>query len=453
VARLKKAPAGRKNLAPRRAPARVPRTQTRDLITIAALGVSIAVSSLFFDSRAEAAFEAPKRFAALLAITVAAFSAFSVSDVLPQRPWRNWPSERLWSLILFGATLCLTLIATLTSSHRTLSLDATRTLMLFALLLPLGASQALDSGRARVLLVVFLAACAINAAASILQAFGMFEPFAVESIAGRVTSVGFVGNEGYLAILMSLAAAASLSVALLASSSTVCALTWCAVGLFMVALAITRDVTGWIALFVGVLPIARERLVDRRTRLSTAAAVLILFTALGATPPVRGRLEGLVRRARAGQWDSLLSYRCGPWAAGLEMVRDRPLLGFGPGTYEAEFVPHRLRAEIYWRHRFVTPDLNSSYAQAHCDYLQTLAEAGIPAGLSADLGFTILLIGLFRHGRGAAEALHKEGIVVLALLLSGAAAALSWSPVHEPALAIPLLLSGGRAWRLIGETD
>jgi hypothetical protein len=33
--------------------------------------------------------------------------------------------------------------------------------------------------------------------------------------------------------------------------------------LFLIALARTRDVTGWIALVVGALPFARERLVDR----------------------------------------------------------------------------------------------------------------------------------------------------------------------------------------------
>ncbi|HMD49069.1 MAG TPA: O-antigen ligase family protein, partial [Bryobacteraceae bacterium] len=279
------------------------------------------------------------------------------------------------------------------------------------------------------------------------------EPFAVESFAGRVSSVGFVGNEGYLAILMAIATAASLSVALTTSSSAQCALAWCAVGLFVLALALTRDITGWIALLVGALPVARERFVDRRTGLWAAAAVLILVTGLGATPAARVRLVDLARKAQAGQWDSLLSYRCGPWAAAVAMVRDRPLLGFGPGTYEAEFVPHRLRAEIYWRHRFVTPDLNSSYAQAHCDYLQALAEAGIPAGLSADLAFAILLIGLFRAGRCAGEALHQERLVVQAILLSGAIAALSWSPLQEPALSIPLLLSAGRAWRLLGETS
>jgi O-antigen ligase len=51
------------------------------------------------------------------------------------------------------------------------------------------------------------------------------------------------------------------------------------------------------------------------------------------------------------------------------MIRERPLLGYGPGTFAAEFVPHRLRAEIFWSRRLVNPQLNSFYAQAHCEYL------------------------------------------------------------------------------------
>ena len=62
-------------------------------------------------------------------------------------------------------------------------------------------------------------------------------------------------------------------------------------------------------------------------------------------------------------------------------VRERPLLGYGPGTFAAEFVPNRLRAEMFWSRRLVNPQLNGFYAQAHCEYRQALAEAGIPAGL------------------------------------------------------------------------
>ena len=60
------------------------------------------------------------------------------------------------------------------------------------------------------------------------------------------------------------------------------------------------------------------------------------------------------------------------------MARERPLLGFGPGTFGAEYVPHRLSAEIRAKRRFVSPLLSSSYGEAHNDYLQAASDAGIP---------------------------------------------------------------------------
>ena len=317
--------------------------------------------------------------------------------------------------------------------------------------MPLGASRCLEHGRSRALLAVFLAVSAINAVASILQALGVFKLFAIESIAGRVSSVGFVGNEGYLALLMALAAVASLGVALNAWAASIRAAAWSALVLFLIALALTRDLTGWIALAVGALPFARERLVNRRSRAWAAAAMLALIAGVMAMPALRGRVAGLVHKAEAGELGSLLSYRPIPWAAAVEMVRERPLLGYGPGTFAAEFVPHRLRAEMFWSRRLVNPQLNSFYAQAHCEYLQALAEAGIPAGLAADAAFAMLLIGLVCSRVHLREPIRAEAQVILAILLVGSIAALGWSPLQEPALAVPLLLAAGRGWRVLGE--
>jgi O-antigen ligase len=333
-----------------------------------------------------------------------------------------------------------------------MSLEATRVLILFGLLLPLGASRCLMRGRSRALLLVFLAASAINAVVSILQALGVFEPLAIESIAGRVSSVGFMGNEGYLALLMALAAVASLGVALHASILSIRAAAWGAFVLFLIALALTRDLTGWIALAVGALQFGRERLANRRRRAWVAAAMLALLAGVIAMPAMRARVAGIARQAETGELDSLLSYRPIPWAAAIEMIRERPLLGYGPGTFAAEFVPHRLRAEIFWSRRLVNPQLNSFYAQAHCEYLQALAEAGIPAGLAADAAFGMLLVGLVRKRGRVPAPIRAEAQVLLAILLAGSVAALGWSPLQEPGLAVPLLLTAGRGWRVLGDS-
>jgi len=430
---------------------RTPQVQVLESIAILAMAVSIAAAGLLVDPRAEAAFEAPKRLASLIAIVAAALAVLMLPRLMAPLQWPSGPTERRVALYLFLGAIGGALIAALTSPRRAVSLDATRVLILFGLLLPLGASRCLERGRSRALLAVFLAVSAINAVASILQALGVFEPLTIESIVGRVNSVGFVGNEGYLALLMALAAVASLGVALHASTASIRAAASSTLVLFVVALALTRDLTGWIALAVGALPFARERLVNRRSRAWAAAVMLALFGGGMAMPALRGRVAGLVHKAEAGDWDALLSYRTIPWAAAVEMIRERPLLGYGPGTFAAEFVPHRLRAEMFWSRRLVNPQLNSFYAQAHCEYLQALAEAGIPAGLAADAAFAMLLIGLVRRRGRLPEPIRADLQVILAILLAGSIAALGWFPLQEPALAVPLLLAAGRGWRVLGD--
>jgi hypothetical protein len=52
--------------------------------------------------------------------------------------------------------------------------------------------------------------------------------------------------------------------------------------------------------------------------------------------------------------------------------------------------------------------------------------------------------------RPPAGALRAEVRIIAAILLTGSVAALGWSPLQEPALAVPLLLAAGRGWRLLG---
>jgi O-antigen ligase len=127
------------------------------------------------------------------------------------------------------------------------------------------------------------------------------------------------------------------------------------------------------------------------------------------------------------------------------MARERPLTGFGPGNFGAEYVPHRLAAEIRARHRFVTPLVTTSYAEAHCDYLQVFSDAGAPAGLLALGAVGCLFAALVSAAR---RRIDPEAIVLLGVLAAGATAALTWFPLQRPVTAVPILLAAGRAWRV-----
>lgn len=44
-----------------------------------------------------------------------------------------------------------------------------------------------------------------------------------------------------------------------------------------------------------------------------------------------------------------------------------------------------------------------------------------------------------------------DGVAVAAAFLIAFKPALGWSPLQEPALAVPMLLAAGRGWRVLGE--
>ena len=441
----------RKSPALRTDPSSSPEKRLTLSIAVAALAMSIAGASLIVDPRAEAAFDAPKRLVALIGIVVASVAILAIANFPPPRQWRNRP--RLQNVILIMAVVAIAgaIVAAIASPRRAISVDAARVLILFALCLPLGASRALQGKRGITLLAVFIVASAINAAISIFQALGIFQPLTIESIAGRVTSVGLIGNEGLLGLLMAMGAVASLGLARFASSSRTRTACWAAFGAMLIALVASRNLTGWIALSVGIIPLVGDLLTTRRIFSWPAAiAIVVLLAGVIATPGTRSRAASLVRQARSGDWDSILSYRLAPWAAGADMIRERPILGFGPGTFGAEFVPHCLTAEIRWGRRFLNPQSSGSYVQAHSDYLDGFAEIGIPAGLAADAAVVTLIIGLTQIVGRTSGRIRHEALVVLAILLVGSVGALAWSTFQQAALAVPILIAAGRGWRLLG---
>jgi len=421
----------------------------RASIATAALAISIAGSSLIVNPRAEAAFDAPKRLIAILGIVVASLTLLTTPDFAALKEWSKRPTEQLVAMVLAGCAILGAALAAIASPHRAISLDALRIVILFGLLLPLGASRLMERAQFLTLLVVFLGASVINAAVSIFQALGV-QPLPIETIAGRVSSVGLIGNEGYLGLMMAIAVAAAVPVALHASTARIRIAAWATSALMLLALAISRNVTGWIALTVGLIPLAWEPSMRRRIRTwRSAAAIVILVVVGGAILASQGRIRGFLGQGRNGQWDRLLSYRLGPWAAALEMIRERPMVGFGPGTFGAEFVPHRLWAEIRWSTRFVNPQLISFYAEAHCDYLQALAETGIPAALAADAAIVALMLGLARKMRNVERGDEVEVFIIMSMLLVGLMGAVAWPLLEQPALVTPLLLAAGRGWRLL----
>src|SRR5262249_21346632 len=122
----------------------------------------------------------------------------------------------------------------------------------------------------------------------------------------------------------------------------------------------------------------------------------------------------------------------------------------GPGTFSAEFVRHRLKAEIRARRRFVNPLATSSYGEAHSEPLQAVAEGGM-AGVAAVGASVALLAALSRAARRGRPA-APDAAFLLAVLVAGGVGALTWFPLQRPISAIPLLLAAGRGWRVSAQS-
>jgi len=334
-------------------------------------------------------------------------------------------------------------VSALASPRRALALDSMRTIAVLALLLPLGASRVVPNAR-RALMTVFLAASAVNAVVAVLEARGVWSPFRLQTTGTRQETGAYAGNVGYLAIVLAMSAVLALGVLMTAPRARVRAGAAAALVLDAAGLLVNRNLTALMALLAGasVLLVLRFR---RRAALPLGAAVAAVGLAVLAYAPLRYRARELTGAVASNHWDAVVSFRGGPWAAALEMSRRRPLLGYGPGTFGAEYIAHRLAAEIRLKRRFVSPLVTSSYAEAHCDYLQVFSDAGTPAGVLAVGACGGLLV------LAVATAWRRptpEAIVLTAVLATGAAAALTWFPLQRPITAVPLLLVAGRAWKI-----
>src|SRR5215471_342799 len=420
-------------------------------IAAGALALALTAIGLLVDSGADAAFDAPKRLVTLLAIGIAAGAlAFSPGPLRP--PFRPPRSPRDWALLFLAAALVWAALSALLSPRRPASLDSLRVLILYSLLLPIGASRALRRS-GRVLLGVFLCVASVNAGISVLQARGIFQPFALVTEFGSRESTGaYVGNVGYLALGLALAAVAALAILLGAAGRVLRGAAAAAALLFGAGLLVNQNLTSLSALLVGGIVLAVPRF-GRRALLPGLALVVALAAGIALYRPMRERVAGVLLAARQRDWNRVVTYRVGAWKAAAAMAAERPLTGYGPGSFEAEYIPHRLQAEIAARTRYDNPQRTSSYAEAHCDYLQVLAETGWPGGLFAVTAAGLLLAELARTVRRLEGRTRAEAVFLLAFLSAGAAAALTWFPLQRPISAVALLLAAGRGWALLPSSE
>ena len=403
------------------------------------LAAAVLASWTAVDPASIDSYDAPKVVLAATAIAPAAAVA------LGARVFRSGfePPRVSLPAVLLLAGVAGAAISSISSPRRGASLAALRLVLIFLLALPLGASEGYRRHRRRIV-ALFGAAAAVNGALVVLAAARIWSPFAVYGYSNRAGLGALVGNAGYAGIALALAAVTLLPFALRPGRGrplAIAGFVLCAAGLVatqsLSAVAVAVSGTAIYAALAG----------RRRTRTAIAAAAAAVLAAALLYPPMRTRLAGFSRAARKGEWNQALTARAAPWLAAAEMIRAHPAAGVGIGNFGAEYVPARIAAEARHRRRLVLPAMpTNSFAQAHNDYLDLLAGAGIPAGLCVIVASGALLAGLVRRGTR-----DPDAAAAAALLGGGAVAAFAWFPFQIVPTALWLLLEAGRAERALRE--
>jgi len=418
------------------APSRPPRSQVFAWWTVA---VALCAAAWIVDPFADDAFDAPKRLCVLAGALLASVALLWHS---PPLNWRAWPASAKWILAAALAGMLCVLLAACASPHPELAWPSLRRFMVMALFAALGASHLLDDVAGARMFAVFIIACAVNALLSLAQSSGL-ELLPVAQVGGRFNTGALLGNEGYVALTCAMLAASSIACAMNTNSRRARVGFVLLAGLGLAVIVLNQQKTAAVGFAAALLAVAAVRW-RMRWLLAGMAGLLALGSMTALVPPLR-----------AATWDALplssyqqlTTYRIGPWIAALDMASERPLIGYGPGTFAAEMQTHQFAAEIRLHERLGQPT-GASFVHAHQDYLQLAAEAGIPALLL----FLAAILALFtRLALRIPSTLEQQ--VLVAILGTGLVVALGWFPMHIPFTACVLLLCAGRAWRLIATSQ
>ncbi len=176
----------------------------------------------------------------------------------------------------------------------------------------------------------------------------------------------------------------------------------------------TQSRSGWLGMTGGV-GITLLLLAWRKGRKRFLMAMLVLpllAAALGsaawmALPAVRERFGQVLADP-----DKASGIRIQMWRDAPAMFRDRPVFGFGGGSYVWAYPPYQ---------RHVKQHLNWDYA--HNEYIQMLLEYGA-------VGLALVLAGLLATGWGLLRAVGRARSREGAMLLAGAGGALGGSLIH-----------------------
>jgi hypothetical protein len=399
-------------------------TSQRDPVATAlwyVLLLTVAVTP-FIVARVYAAFRTPKTilFQAAMLLIGGATAAWLLyrHDVAAERVFRHrLPIVLALAAVVWTAIVSLTAVQPVVARHAPLAVLCYATLFVATILFARGTLLPL---------MAFLLPAAANALFTILQALHLWSPVELDRIPqGREYAIGMLGNPDYVGTYLIVPCIAAIAAAVAFRRHRVLFIGLAA--LIGAGLFFAQSVTAVGALGIALLSFT---LVARSTRirLSVAAMLLAVGVGLAAYPPTRTRALQLARLLRAGQVNEFTSLRLPAFVVAADMFRERPLMGVGPGNFEAHYMSYKLAADERYPQWIKLG--NRNFGEVHNDHLQLLAEGGLPAYalfLTA-LGHIVALS--FRRSPVHGARAQYVRIFALPAVVGFAAVALGQFPLH-----------------------
>jgi len=321
---------------------------------------------------------------------------------------RTWRFGKRQEFLLVAAIAGWTLITAAASTNRQLSFDSLITVAAAAVIFI--ATCLAAQGLSFIAIDVLMIGCGVNAVIVILQELKIWTPFPDSlDAATHYGSIALLGNANDVGTYLAAPAVAAIVLAVTAAGWR--RWIYAAVGLLLAAgVAASATRTALIAVVVALIVFAIVH--SRRAMLAVAALLLVLsFVVLSPSTTLGRGIRQLVSAAAHRDYEQLFSERLLPFLAAIDMTRDHPILGVGPGCFKYHFMPYRVALSGKYP-AGLTRGFPMNWGEVHNDHLQVSSETGVP-------GYLLFLaaLALCAGGRRRAPAMTPEATFARALRL------------------------------------
>ncbi|MEA2014232.1 MAG: O-antigen ligase family protein [Thermodesulfobacteriota bacterium] len=114
--------------------------------------------------------------------------------------------------------------------------------------------------------------------------------------------------------------------------------------------------------FMGIVLLTNRYFTGKKLIAALAGGFLVAAFIILASTPVVERIRTLDQKTEVPNFKARVTV----WGGVIEMIKDHPLLGTGPGTFATVFTQYQ------------PPGVSPRYFMAHNDYLHFTSEAGLP---------------------------------------------------------------------------